>query len=146
MKTVRTKKLHQRNQSSLGFTLVEMILVLGIIAVLLGTAIFKMVGVVGGAKLQRVDGDISSITSALRMYEINNRFLPTTEQGLMALVKRPESEPLPRRWTQQFKEIPVDPWNKPYIYIYPGKRNPTSFDLYSYGEDGVESADDAGNW
>jgi general secretion pathway protein G len=143
MKPYRSKK---RSRRQAGFTLVEMILVLGIIAVLLGTAIFKMVGAVGGAKVQRVDGDISSITSALRMYEINNRYLPTTQQGLMALVKKPESEPVPRRWTQQFKEIPTDPWNKPYVYVYPGKHNPTGFDLYSLGEDGVEGGEDYGNW
>jgi general secretion pathway protein G len=123
-----------------------MIIVLGIIAVLLGSAIYWMVGTVGGAKIQRVDGDITSITAALRMYEINNRFLPTTEQGLMALVRKPTSEPLPRRWNQQFKELPLDPWNRPYEYVCPGRHNPNGFDLYSLGEDGVESDDDLGNW
>lgn len=129
-----------------GYTLIEIMLVLGIIAVLLGSAIYWMVGSVEGAKIQRVDGDIASITSQLRMYEINNRFLPTTQQGLMALVKKPEIEPLPRRWTQLFKEVPLDPWNRPYMYAFPGKHNPESFDLYSLGKDGIESDDDMGNW
>ena len=132
--------------SSRGFTLIEMIIVLGIIAVLLGSAIYWMVGTVGGAKIQRVEGDITSITAALRMYEINNRFLPTTEQGLQALVTKPTTEPIPRRWTQQFKELPLDPWNRPYVYVYPGKRNPNGFDLYSLGEDGVEGGNIIGNW
>jgi general secretion pathway protein G len=136
----------RRCSSTRGFTLIEMIIVLGIIAVLLGSAIYWMVGTVGGAKIQRVDGDITSITAALRMYEINNRFLPTSEQGLQALVKKPVTEPIPRRWNQQFKELPLDPWNRPYVYVCPGRHNPGGFDLYSLGEDGVESDDDLGNW
>ena len=136
----------RRSRGRSAYTLLEIMIVLGIIAVLLGSAIYYLTGAVGGAKIQRVEGDISSITSALKMYEINNRYLPTTQQGLMALVRRPETEPLPRRWSQLMREVPLDPWNHPYQYVYPGKHNPDGFDLYSLGPDGVESEDDLGNW
>ncbi len=129
-----------------GFSLVEIIIVLSIIAVLMGTAIYFMGGAVGGAKMTAVDADIANITSLLKLYEINNRTLPTTDQGLMALVERPATEPQPRRWTKLADKLLTDPWQKPYQYMYPGKKNPGSFDLYSFGEDGVESEDDLGNW
>lgn len=135
-----------RNRRSKGYTLLEIMIVLGIIAVLLGSSIYYLVGAVGGAKVQRVQGDISTITAALRMYEINNRFLPTTEQGLGALVTKPSSEPIPKRWTQLMSEVPRDPWNRPYVYACPGKHNPNGFDLYSTGEDGAQNGDGLGNW
>jgi general secretion pathway protein G len=133
-------------KSRRGFSLVEIIIVLSIIAVLMGTAIYYMKGAVGGAKMTAVDADIASITSLLKLYEINNRFLPTTEQGLKALVEKPSSEPVPRRWSKLADKVFTDPWQRPYAYVFPGKRNPSSFDLYSLGEDGVESEDDLGNW
>ncbi|MDD5261479.1 MAG: type II secretion system major pseudopilin GspG [Methylacidiphilales bacterium] len=142
----RMKSYLRGRRGRQAYTLLEIMIVLGIIAVLMGSAIYYLTGAVGGAKMQRVDGDISSITSALKMYEINNRFLPTTEQGLMALVKKPESEPVPKRWSQLMKDVPLDPWSHPYQYVYPGKHNPDGFDLYSLGPDGVESSDDVGNW
>jgi general secretion pathway protein G len=129
-----------------GFTLIEMVIVLGIISVLLGSAIYYMVGSVDSAKIQAVEGNLSTFTSNLRLYEINNRFLPTTEQGLEALVAKPTTEPAPRRWTQYMSEIPMDPWGKPYQYRNPGQHNPRTFDLYSMGPDGIESDDDIGNW
>jgi general secretion pathway protein G len=133
-------------KSRRGFSLVEIIIVLSIIAVLMGTAIYYMKGAVGGAKITAVDADIANITALLKLYEINNRFLPTTEQGLKALVEKPSSEPVPRRWSKLADKVFTDPWQRPYGYVYPGKRNPSGFDLYSLGEDGVESDDDLGNW
>ena len=64
-----------------------------------------------------------------------NGFLPTTEQGLMALVMQPSSEPRPQRWYQLFKDMPKDPWGNNYIYLSPGRKNPTGYDLYSAGPD-----------
>lgn len=135
-----------RSRQSRAYTLLEIMIVLGIIAVLLGSSIYYLVGAVGGAKVQRVQGDIATITAALRMYEINNRYLPTTEQGLQALVEKPTTEPLPKRWTQLMSEVPKDPWNRPYAYVCPGKHNANGFDLYSTGEDGAQNGDGFGNW
>lgn len=140
MPPVRRRRLH----AEAAYTLFEIMLVLGIIAVLVGSAIYLLVGTVDTAKIQRVETDKQAITTALKMYEMMNYTFPTTDQGLKALVTKPSSEPVPKRWTKQLEAVPVDPWNTPYVYVFPGKKNPTSFDLYSWGPDRVESEDDVG--
>ncbi len=60
---------------------------------------------------------------------------PSQEQGLMALVERPEVEPVPERWKPQFKELPKDPWGREYRYFYPGRVDPEVFEVVSGGED-----------
>lgn len=128
------------------FTLVEIMVVMGIIAVLAGLAINQIVGNIDAAKLQRADADITAIATQLKTYEMMNNFPPTTQQGLQALVTRPTSEPVPRRWLQLFQQVPIDPWGRPYVYRYPGTKNPSSFDLYSQGPNPEDPSDDQGNW
>lgn len=125
-----------------GYTLFEIMLVLGIISILVGSAIYLLVGNVDAAREQRVDADIQAISTQLRTYELQNFTFPTTAQGLEALVKKPASEPVPRRWRQLLESVPLDPWGTPYQYAYPGKRNPNGYDLYSLGADRVPSDDD----
>jgi general secretion pathway protein G len=128
------------------YTLFEIMLVLGIIAVLVGSAIYLLVGNLDVAKEARVDADIKSISTQLRTYEMQNLRPPTTEQGLQALVTRPSGDPAPRRWKQLLQEIPLDPWGSPYKYYSPGRKNPTGFDLFSIGPDRTEGGgDDIGN-
>lgn len=124
------------------YTLFEIMLVLGIIAVLVGSAIFLLGGQLETAKVQRVDSDAQAVTVALKGYELLAFSMPTTSQGLQALVTRPTSEPVPKRWTQQMTQVPVDPWNKPYIYFNPGKRNKNGIDLYSAGPDHQPDTED----
>lgn len=120
-------------------------LVVGIIVIILGVAVGKLGNTTGVAKDMRVRADIQSISTQLKLYESVNGFLPTTEQGLQALVTPPETDPKPTRWYQLFKELPQDPWGSNYIYISPGRKNPTGFDLYSAGPDRKpDTADD--NW
>lgn len=141
-------KIHSINRLTrqAGFTLVEIMVVMGIIAVLAGLAINQIVGNVESAKLQRADADITTVTTQLKTYEMLNLFYPTTQQGLQALVARPTAEPVPRRWQQLLREVPLDPWGRPYQYRYPGTKNPTSFDLYSQGPNPEDPSDDIGNW
>lgn len=127
-----------------GYTLFEIMLVLGIIAVLVGSAIYMLVGNIDVAKEQRVNSDIEAISMQLRTYEMLNYRMPTTEQGLKALVNQPSTEPRPRRWKQLMKSVPIDPWGAEYVYRNPGKKNPSGFDVYSLGPDGKESDDDVG--
>jgi len=129
--------------SQSGYTLFEIMLVLGIIAVLVGSAIYMLVGNIDVAKEQRVDSDVEAISMQLRTYEMLNYRMPTTEQGLKALVSQPTTEPRPRRWKQLMKTVPVDPWGNEYGYRIPGKGGAT-FEIYSLGPDGKESDDDAG--
>lgn len=126
-----------------GYTLFEIMLVLGIIAVLVGSAIYMLVGNVDVAREQRVDSDIEAISMQLRTYEMLNYRMPSTEQGLEALVRQPTSEPRPRRWKQLMKDVPLDPWGNEYVYRNPG-RGGGGFEIYSLGPDGQESDDDIG--
>ena len=116
-----------------GFTLLEIMLVVTIIALLLGTAIYKLSGNVEYARHTRVQADIQGIGTQLKLYESMNGFYPTTEQGLQALVVQPDTDPKPTRWYQLYREVPKDPWQNEYIYICPGQRHPESYDLYSAG-------------
>src|SRR5437667_7314672 len=126
-----------------GFTLLEIMLVVTIIALLLGTAIYKLTGNVEYARDTRVRADIQAISTQLKLYESMNGFYPTTEQGLQALVTQPTTDPQPQRWYQLFKEMPKDPWNNNYLYYSPGRKNPNGFDLYSAGPDRTpDTADD----
>ena len=138
MKPFSPRPLHR----AAAYTLFEIMLVLGIIAVLVGSAIYLLVGNVDVAKMQRVDADVQAITTQLKTYEMMNFSFPTSEQGLEALVKRPSSEPVPKRWTQLLGDVPKDPWGTNYQYAFPGKKNPNGFDLYSLGPDRRESDDD----
>ena len=110
-------------------------LVVTIIALLLGAAIYKMAPSVDVAKTTRVSADIQSLRTALLSYSGMNGFYPTTEQGLSALVSKPAGEPAPARWMQFMDSVPKDPWGTNYIYRSPGQKNPTTYDLYSAGPD-----------
>lgn len=129
-----------------GFTLVEMMLVLAIIAVLLGVAISYLTGNLEFAEDQRVHADITYFTTQLKSYEMENYFMPSTEQGLMALYQEPTSDPKPRHWRQWLAKPPIDPWGMPYVYRNPGIHNTNGFDLYSYGPSRKENDKEIGNW
>jgi general secretion pathway protein G len=132
---------HTRHTS--GFTLLEIMLVVMIIGLLLGTAIYKLRGNVEVGRAVAVQSSISSIRTQIKLYESLNGFPPTTEQGIKSLVSPPESEPRPTRWTQLLDSVPKDPWGKDFIYISPGRKNPNGYDLYSAGPDRTpDTADD----
>lgn len=131
-----------RTRLRAGFTLLEMVIVLGIIAVLMGGSIALIGKVKEGAKLQRVDGDFNAIGSALMTYKINAGNYPSTQQGLKALISRPGGTPAPRRWTKVMDKLPLDPWGKEYGYRFPGRKDATEFELYSSGPDGLDNTGD----
>jgi general secretion pathway protein G len=129
------------------FTLVEMVLVLGIIALLVGAGIFQLTGVLDSGKEKRVKVDITTFTSALGTYEMSNGVLPTTEQGLMALHEKPASRPAPTNWRVLLKKMPLDPWQNNYHYRRPAQKDKGSYDIWSAGPDGIsDNADDIGSW
>src|SRR5882724_11073583 len=109
-----------------GFTLLEIMLVVGIIVIILGVAVAKLGPTTGIAKDMAVRADIQAINTQLKLYESMNGFVPTTEQGLKALVVQPDTDPKPSRWYQLFKELPKDPWQNEYIYLSPGRKNADS--------------------
>lgn len=130
-----------------GFTLMEMLIVLTIIALLMGLVIFKVRDLTSGAKPEKVGADILTFKEMLASYQLENGTLPTTEQGLKALWSKPTVEPVPQRWRKELDEEVLDPWGHSYRYENPGKHNPDGYDLYSMGEDGQPNTeDDIGNW
>jgi general secretion pathway protein G len=136
-----------KSRKNHGFTLLEMMLVVMIIAMLLAAAVHFMGGNVSYAREVRVKADIDSITTELKMYDAMNGFLPSSDQGLQVLVTRPDSDPKPTQWRSLMDKLPVDPWQQPYVYQNPGTHNPNSFDLYSMGPDRKPGTDDdIGNW
>ena len=139
MKTNRPTSLSRRNS---GFTLLEMVIVLGIIAMILGGAIFAMRGIGDAAKLRQVESDFKSMESALAMYKLNAGFFPTTQQGLKALQDKPASTPIPRRWVQVMSKIPSDRWGSEYGYRFPGKKRSGEFEMYIKDPDLVENTPD----
>ena len=129
------------------FTLLEIMLVVAIIALLMGAGFMMLGNQFGYAQDVKLQADLQSFDGKLKSYEMMNGFLPTTEQGLQALVTQPTSEPKPTRWYQMMDRLPKDPWNRDYIYVCPGKHNPQSYDISSKGKDGIaDTADDRGNW
>lgn len=135
-----------RRHHAAAFTLIEIVLVITIISILGAALIYGIKGNVDVAKETRVESDIKSILTQLKVYEAKNLQPPTNEQGLKALVELPTIEPLPERWTQLLDELPMDPWKREFRYQYPAKRSKADYDVFSLGKDGVESADDIGNW
>jgi general secretion pathway protein G len=133
---------HRQLRRNGGFTLLEMVIVLGIIAMLLGGAIYSSLGILGSSKMGRADADFQTISSNLMQYRTANGFYPSTSQGLKALVERPSANPVPRRWSQIMKKMPLDPWDSEYIYRFPGKKNATEPEIISKGPDGLENTQD----
>jgi general secretion pathway protein G len=140
-----TRRRLPRSRS--GFTLLEIMLVVTIIALLLGAGIYYMTGSAEYAREVRIRGDFQTMTTQLRLYQSMNGFLPSSQQGLGAMVNRPESEPRPRQWRQLLKQVPLDPWQSEYGYVQPGRKSKEGFDLFSKGPDRVaDTPDDIGNW
>ena len=118
-------------------------LVVAIITLLLGTAIYKFSPIMDWVKATRVEGDIRAIRAGLQTYQSTNGFYPSTDQGLDALVNRPQVDPIPDRWFKFMESVPKDPWALPYVYRCPGTKHPESYDLFSAGPDRIpDTADD----
>ena len=137
----RADRQHTRHRVArvrTGFTLIEMLVVVAIIATLaalVAPAIFRNVG---DSKVTAAKSQIELYALALGSYRLDNDVYPSSEQGLEALRARPAGGEPPRNWRGPYlsKEVTTDPWGRPYLYIAPGRLNPTSFDLYTLGRDG----------
>lgn len=131
-----------------GFTLIELMLVVIIISILSAMVVPRLVGRSKEAKVAAANADIeSNLALALDMYELDNGIYPSTEQGLVALMRKPSMAPVPTNWKGPYlRKTPKDPWGDAYIYTFPGLHNRDDYDLSSLGPDGIESQDDVINW
>ncbi len=136
-----------------GFTLIELLVVMVILSILVATIAPKIMEKPQQARRIKAKMDIQNLEAALKMFKLDNGFYPSTEQGLKALVEKPQTGRIPKHWPPQgYLEkgvVPLDPWGNPYIYISPGIHN-RDFDIISYGADGEEGGEgydaDIGNW
>jgi len=130
-----------------GFTLLEIMVVVVIIGLLAAIVVPNFVGNIDKAAVSRAKQDIRGIETALNLYRLDNFRYPTTADGLQALVTNPGEAAAPN-WKAQLRKLPIDPWNHPYQYAYPGQHG--EFDVFSYGADGQEGGEginaDIGNW
>ncbi|GAB4433537.1 MAG: type II secretion system major pseudopilin GspG [bacterium] len=121
-----------------GFTLIEVLVVVFILAILAAIVGPKVLGRTDDAKIAEAKLQIKNLETALKLYKLDNGFYPTTEQGLQALVSQPTSEPIPKKYKEggylEKKKIPKDPWGNDFIYLCPGAHG--DFDISSYGADG----------
>ena len=122
-----------------GFTLLEVMVVVFVIGLLATLVAPKILGRTDDARRTKAIADMKGIEQALNLYRLDSGGYPTTEQGLDALVHRPEKPPLPRTWNPNgyLEHVPVDPFGNPYVYLSDGSR----FTLKSLGADGTEGGD-----
>jgi len=128
-----------------GFTLIELMLVVVIIGVLVSMVAPRLAGRSEEARIAAARADINAnISVALDLYELDNGKYPETEEGLAALLAKPDSVV---KWKGPYiKKVPLDPWGKSYVYRSPGDHN-IDYDLYSYGPDRQEGGEDnVSNW
>ena len=126
-----------------GFTLIELMVVIAILALLGGVVAPKVFDRIGKAKPQKAKIDIRQIGLALVMYAADNGQYPTTEQGLDALIREPTSPPEPPNWTTRYVDPTdfKDPWGVEYVYESPSTHEGYSYDLYSLGSDVQEGGE-----
>jgi general secretion pathway protein G len=141
-------KLLSRRQVR-AFTLIEVMVVIAILGVLAAMLVPRLLGRPDEARAAAARQDIATIMQALKLYRLDNRQYPTTEQGLSALVQRPGQGPAPANWKGYLDKVPHDPWGRPYLYLNPGLHGP-EVEVMSYGADGLAGGEgtdaDIGSW
>ncbi len=140
----RVKTMISEVCSNAGVTLIEMIVAITIIAIL-GIIVYPMImDLPQKARVQSAKQQILNFGIALDRYSMDNGFYPTTEQGLEALVKKPDSEPVPMHYNEggymKSKAVPKDPWGRSYVYESPGEHG-NDYEIMSYGADGEEGGE-----
>ena len=143
-------RIHHAYRRIRAFTLIEVMVVIAILAILAALIVPKVMSRPDEARVVAAKQDIAALMQALKLYRLDTKRYPTTEQGLQALVAKPSQAPVPDNWKAggYVEKLPFDPWGKPYQYLNPGLHG--EIDVFSYGADGVPGGEgfdaDVGNW
>ncbi|CDZ78400.1 General secretion pathway protein G [Legionella massiliensis] len=131
-----------------GFSLIEIMVVVVILGILASIVVPKIISRPDEARVVKAKQDVLAIQNALDLYKLDNGVYPSTDQGLVALVEKPNSNPAPRDWKQYLKSLPKDPWGRDYLYLNPGEHG--DVDVFTYGADGQPGGTginaEIGNW
>ncbi|HSX60286.1 MAG TPA: type II secretion system major pseudopilin GspG [Tahibacter sp.] len=133
-----------------GFTLIEVLVVVVILAILAAVVVPRVMEHPGEARVARAKADIQAIVTSLNTYKLDNFAYPATEQGLEALVSKPSGAPEAPNWRKggYLDGVPKDPWGRNYLYLHPGSHG--DMDVYTLGADGKPGGEgeaaDIGNW
>lgn len=144
------QRLGRCGSGARGFTLIEIMVVVVILAILAALIVPRVMSRPDEARVIAAQQDIRTIVQALKLYRLDNLRYPSTEQGLAALVKPPATPPLAPNWKTggYLERMPKDPWGNPYQYLNPGLRG--EIDVFSFGADGIAGGEgfdaDVGSW
>jgi general secretion pathway protein G len=138
----------RRTAGQAGFTLVELLVVLVILVLLAGLVAPRVIGYLGSSRTKTAKVQVQSLSTALELYKVDTGRYPSTSEGLKALIEVP---PGVASWNGPYltkKDVPSDPWGRPYAYRSPGAHGP--FDIISLGADsqpgGTGENEDISNW
>ena len=137
-------------RKSAGFTLIEVMVVVAILAILASVIVPKLMSRPDEARVVAAKQDIATLVQALKLYRLDNLRYPSSEQGLAALVARPALAPVPPNWRPggYLERLPKDPWGNSYQYLSPGLHG--EMDVFSFGADGSAGGEgfdaDIGSW
>ncbi len=149
-------EMHRYNttniKSETGFTLIELMVVIVIIAILAAFVTPKLMNRADEARVTEAKIQIKNIETSLRLFKMDNGFYPSTEQGLQSLITQPVTGQIPENYREngymEKRTLPSDPWGNAYIYISPGMQG--DYDIITYGADGEQGGDklnaDIINW
>ena len=146
----RTMLSSRNTRRRSGFTLIEVMVVVAILAILAAVVVPRVMDEPAKARKAKAAQDIRAIESALDLYKLDNFRYPSTDQGIKALVERPSGGPEPKNYKEggYLRQVPRDPWGNPYQYLNPGEHG--EVDIYSFGADGSPGGEDEnadiGNW
>lgn len=135
-----------------GFTFIEIMVVVAILAILAALVVPRIMGRTDDAKRTAAKVQIRNIEGALQLYKLDNGVYPTTEQGLKALVEKPTVGVIPKKWKigGYLQKLPEDPWGNPYKYLSPSPNLKGDYEIISFATDGEPGGEginsDIANW
>lgn len=137
-----------KSHASFGFTLIELMVVLVIIGVLAALIVPNVLDRADDARVTAARTDVGNLMQALKLYKLDNMRYPSAEQGLQALVAKPNNGSAPLNWKPYLEKLPSDPWGRSYQYLNPGIKG--KIDVMSFGAEGQSGGEgkdsDIGSW